>query len=326
VIRAAAGQRGIALVIVLLVLALLLTIAGEFALAMRLEGRTTLNFGATVAAGHLAQAGYHRAVAEILRSVSQPGANPPAVYLDETGLLVFRRSPVVAPKAPTREDLPLGPGRFSYRLTDEGGRINANTSVPSFRALLEALEVSREVRDAIVDSVQDWTDGNENYRLNGAESDYYLSLPAPYRAKNARLDSIEELLQVKGVTPQIFYGTPDKPGLSEYVTVFGGRINVNTAGEPVLRALGLAEAQVELIRRSRPFLDKQAIPRTALSGAAARELDVTSRVFRIHATGEIPGQGRRSLLAIVELETAQGGIARVGLRSWRWLHDDEGAR
>jgi general secretion pathway protein K len=324
VIRAAGDQRGVALIIVLLVLALLLTIAGEFALAMRLEGRTTLNFAASVAAGHLAQAGYQRAVAEIVRAAPPPGARPSAVYLDQaTGMLVFQRqTSLLAPKPPTREDLALGPGRFSYRITDEGGRINVNESVPTFRALLEALEVSREVRDVIVASVQDWTDKNDDYRLNGAESEYYLGLPIPYRAKNARLDSVEELLQVKGVTPQIFYGTPDKPGLVEYVTVFGRRINVNTAGAPVLRALGLAEVQVEQLRRDRPYLQKERIPATTLSPQASRELDVTSRVFRIEATGEIPGQGRRTLLAIVEQAQAQGGTAKVDLKAWRWAHED----
>jgi general secretion pathway protein K len=327
VIRAARDERGVALIIVLLVLALLLTIAGEFALAMRLEGRTTLNFGASVAAGYLAQAGYQRAVAEILRAAPLPGNRPPAVYLNEAGVLVFQRqTSVLAPKPPTREDLALGPGRYSYRITDEGGRINVNESVPSFRALLEALEVSREVRDGIVASVQDWIDKNDDYRLNGAESEYYLGLPIPYRAKNAKLDSVEELLLIKGVTPQIFHGTPDKPGLVAYVTAFGGKINANTAGDPVLRALDLPEAQVEQIRRGRPYLQKEAIPRAALSQRALTELDVTSRVFRIEATGEIPGQGRRTLLAIVEQAQAQGGTPKVDLKSWRWVYEDRAAQ
>jgi general secretion pathway protein K len=318
------GERGVALVIVLLVLALLLTIAGEFALAMRLEGRTSLNFGATLAASHLAEAGYQRAVAEIVRSMPVGSGTAPAVYIHkETGLLIFRRAgAVLEPKPPPRENVQLGAGRFSYKITDEGGRINPNAAGPSFRLLLEALEISREVRDTIADSVQDWTDGNDTHRLNGAESDYYLSLPVPYRARNERLDSIEEMLQIKGVTPQIFYGTPDKPGLVEYLTVFGSRINANTAAEPVLRALELAEAQVELVRGFRPYLDKKAIPQS-LPPRAIRELDVTSRVFRIESTGEVSGQGRRTLVAIVELEQPRGGVPRTTLRSWRWAHEEQ---
>jgi general secretion pathway protein K len=323
--RPAAGERGVALVVVLLVLALLLTVAGEFAVAMRLEGRTTLNFGASVAAGYLAQAGYQRAVAEILLAAPAAGGNPPPVYVDKaTGLLVLQRSATGVVTLPTREGLTLGTGRFSYRISDEGGRINPNRATQSFRNLLEQLDVSRETRDVIYDSVQDWTDGNENYRLNGAESDYYRGLPVPYKAKNRAFDSLEELLLVKGVTPQIFYGTPERKGLVEYLTVFSTGINVNTAEAPVLRAMGLAEVQVGQIQEHRPYLDTAALG--AFPVGTARDISVTSRFFRIEATGEIPGQGKRTLFAIVERPQAQGGIPKVTVKNWRWLREDDTPR
>ena len=43
-------------------------------------------------------------------------------------------------------------------------------------------------------------------RAQGAEDDYYMSLPEPYHCKNAHFDSVDELLLVKGVTPQLLYG------------------------------------------------------------------------------------------------------------------------
>lgn len=310
-------ERGLALVIVLLVLSLLLAIAGEFALAMRLEGTTTLNFRAAVAAGYLAEAAYQRAVAELA-----PDAT--AHHLDETGLLVFRRSRTEAAKAPNRRDIALGPGRFSYRITDEEARLNLNRMSPEqLHRLLTELGVEREARDVIVDSIQDWRDPNEEYRLNGAESDYYLGLPVPYRSKNADFDSVEELLQVRGVTPRIFYGTPEKPGLVEYLTVAGsGRVNLNTTSDLVLRTLGLAQAEVDLCKAGRPYLNPgdsaQRCPRIA--GL------VTSGSFRIEATGEVPGQGRRTLRAVVQRQSAPGGAPRVTLRSWQWTHDEETAR
>jgi general secretion pathway protein K len=325
VTRPLVGERGVALVVVLLVLALLLTVAGEFALAMRLEGRTTLNFGASVAAGYLAQAGYQRAVAEILLAAPGPGGNPPPVYSDPaTGLLVLQRSATGVVALPTREGLALGDGRFSYRITDERGRINPNRAQGSFRSLLDVLEVSREVRDVIYDSVQDWVDSNENYRLNGAESDYYRGLPVPYKSKNAAFDSLEELLLVKGVTPEIFYGTPERPGLVEYLTVYSTGINANTAEAPVLRAMGLAEVQVDHIRQSRPHLTRATFG--PLPANTANELQITSTVFRIDATGEIPGQGKRTLFAVVERAQAQGGVPKVTVKNWRWVREDEKPR
>jgi general secretion pathway protein K len=325
VIRHAAGERGVALVIVLLVLALLLTVAGEFALAMRLEGRTTLNFGSSVAAGYLAQAGYQRAVAEILLTAPAAGNNPPPVYVDKaSGLLVLQRSETGVVTLPTREGLSLGTGRFSYRISDERARINPSRATQSFRNLLELLDVSRENRDVIYDSVQDWIDGNESYRLNGAESDYYRGLPVPYKAKNRAFDSLEELLLVKGVTSQVFYGTPERPGLVQYLTVFSTGINANTAEAPVLRAMGLAEVQVGQIQEHRPHRSTAALG--ALPPNTARDIFVTSNVFRIEATGEIPGQGKRTLFAIVERAQAQGGIPKVTVRNWRWLRDDDPPR
>ena len=44
-------------------------------------------------------------------------------------------------------------------------------------------------------------------RPAGAESDYYQGLNPPYYAKNAPIDDIQELLLIKGVTPEMFDGS-----------------------------------------------------------------------------------------------------------------------
>jgi general secretion pathway protein K len=312
------GQRGLALVIVLLVLSLLLAIVGEFATAMRLEGTTTLNFRANVAATHLAAAGYQRALVEL-------AVNPIAVHLDEqTGLLVLRRSAAEAIKPPTRKDIPLGPGRFSYRITDERARINPNDASPDrLEGLLRELGVEKENRDVILDSVQDWRDPNEEHRLNGAESDYYLALPVPYKSKNAALDSVEELLQVRGVTPRIFYGTPEAPGLVEYLTVASTGMNANTASDVVLRALNFAPAEIDRLKAGRPYFPGKPIPQDLVGRVGGRGgLVFTSTFFRIEATGEVPGQGRRTLRAIVGIQAGATNASRVTLRSWQWTQDE----
>ncbi|MGH7318318.1 MAG: general secretion pathway protein GspK [Candidatus Rokuibacteriota bacterium] len=303
------SERGIALIIVLLVLALLLTVAGQFALAMRLEGTTTLNFRTAVTASYLAEAAYQRAVAEIL-------PDSLAQYPDEGGLLVFRRARLESAAAPSRRDIVLGSGRFSYRITDEQARINLNRIQPDVlhRLLLE-LGVDRAVRDVIADSVLDWRDPNEEYRLNGAESEYYTTLPVPYRSKNADFDAVEELLQVKGVTREIFYGGPDARGLGEYLTVggTGSTVNVNTASATVLRALGLARAEVDVCIAGRPYLEGTLPVQCQRSGIGR----TPSQYFRIEASGEVSGQGRRTLTAVVQ-RRGQAGVIRVVPLSWRW--------
>jgi hypothetical protein len=68
--------------------------------------------------------------------------------------------------------------------------------------------------------------------LLGAESDYYLSLEQPYRAKNAPFVSPFELLLVKGITRDIFYGDPDLgiPPLTELVTAYSATPNIDERG------------------------------------------------------------------------------------------------
>jgi general secretion pathway protein K len=302
------AQDGVALVIVLITLSLLLTIAAQFAMAMRIEGTTTLNFRGSVAANSLAEAALHRAIAEILpASVAQ--------YPDEQGLLVFRRAVDDPARVPARDDVLLGPGRFSYRITDEESRLNLNRMSPDLlHRLLSELGVERADRDVIVDSIQDWRDANDEHHLNGAESDYYLALPTPYRAKNAEFDSVDELLQVKGVTRRLLYGTAESSGLAEYVTVFGsGAININTASPQVLRTLGFAPAEVDLLLAGRPYLDLAALSSQLRRGTQRTRSDT----FRIEAHGEV-NQVRRTLVVVVQRRGGPGAGAQVVPVAWRW--------
>jgi general secretion pathway protein K len=295
--------------VVLLLLGLLLTIVAEFAQAMRLEAVTATNFRSGVSETWLAEAAYQRALAEIL---------PEALdhELDLKGVLVFRRSRIGAPTMPERLDVSIGPGRLSYRITDETARINLNRlSRDGLDRLLQELDVEKTERDVIVDSVQDWRDPNEEHRLNGAESDYYLGLSPPYRSKNADFDSIDELLQVRGVTRAILYGRGEIPGLAEFVTIAGnGGINVNTASPLVLRsALGLAQAEVDLLIARRPYADLTTLPPGLRRGTQR----TTSDTFRIEAWAGGATPAGRVLTAVVERQTGTGQTDVVP-RTWRW--------
>lgn len=60
--------------------------------------------------------------------------------------------------------------------------------------------------EEIVNAILDWIDSDEEARVGGAESIYYEGLAVPYPCRNAPFESIEELLQIQGVTPELFYG------------------------------------------------------------------------------------------------------------------------
>lgn len=75
--------------------------------------------------------------------------------------------------------------------------------------------------DEVVDSIIDWVDANGTAGVNGAETKWYLDNRG-YPAKNGPLLALEELLQIRGVTADLFYGVEGRPGLRDVVSVFCG--------------------------------------------------------------------------------------------------------
>jgi general secretion pathway protein K len=230
----------------------------------------------------------------------------------------------------TNEDLyvnhELGDGTFNVKVTDEESKMPVNTaSEVQLKRLLTLLNIDPSDGDIIVDSILDWIDEDDLTRLNGAETDYYMSLSPPYRAKNAPLDRVDELLLIRGVTPELFHGTPatDKdpaqPGLADVLTTMSsGQINVNTASPIVLQAmLGLNEVQVQAVLARRdgpdgiPGTDDD-IPFQSVEEffAAVGNLDATtmqevqgvvavnSAFFTIKSTGQVGGV-KHTILATV---------------------------
>jgi general secretion pathway protein K len=284
-------RRGFALIAVLLVLAIVGVIGAEFAYSMRLEATSVRTYKDALTAAHLAEAAVEQAVREIAGDVA-------FAVTDADGSLTFYNRDRTALKRLPRTNVPLGTGQFTYRITDEEGRLNLNAAPPDrVDRLLQALGVDKIERDVINDSLQDWRDANDEHRLNGAESDDYLQLPVPYRAKNANLDSITELLQVKGVTPTLYYGTADRPGLAAFVTAKSpGQVNLNTASCEVLKALAFGEVEciaVDQARRDGPYP-------TVPGQFGGRGLATTTRTFRIEAEGIVGGEVRARLTAIVQ--------------------------
>lgn len=294
--NAATSQRGFALLAVMLVLALLGVIGAEFAYSMRLEASAVRAWKETVAGTHLAEAGIHQAVRELVRDwgfVTRCADQP---------LRFYKRDGTLMERLPFK-NVPLGPGQFSYEMTDEEARVNVNTVTPDrLDRLLQRLGLEKQGRDTVIDSIQDWRDPNDEHRLNGAESDdYYLKLPVPYRARNANVTSVRELLQVRGITPALFDGGDGKRGLLDVMTVrTPGQININTADALVLHGWGLAEAEITDVEqercRDRAF--------TVVPGRlAGRGLSANTRTFRIEAVGLMGGQVVAHARAVVQRQT-----------------------
>jgi general secretion pathway protein K len=102
----------------------------------------------------------------------------------------------------------------------------------------EEFDLESEDVGNILDAIKDWIDPDSEVTKFGAENAYYQALEKPYACKNGPLAFPEELLLIRGITKELFYGTNESRGISSYITTYGeGRININTADPFVLRAL-----------------------------------------------------------------------------------------
>ena len=300
-------ERGFALVAVLLVLALLGIIGAEFAYSMRLEASAMRAWRDGIAAGHLAEAGVEQGIREI-------AADYAFVAVGDGGLLTFYNKEGIPFPRLARTNVSLGSGSFSYRITDEQARVNINVaSAERLDKVLQCLDINKSDRDQMADSILDWIDTNEEHRANGAESDdYYLKLPTPYRARNGPIESINELLQIKGITPAVFYGVDGKPGLGDVFTSRGGaQVNVNTAGPLAFCALGVSDAEISNMSQGRV-----AGPYLVMPGSlGGRGFVLTTQTFRIEAEGLIDGRPRANVTTIVQKQRAAAGSPIVTLES-----------
>ena len=224
-------QRGVALLLVLWVLTALMGIVFSFSVMVRADSASALSFRNDVERRHLAGAGLERAAMELNYRTVNRGQ---AITLE--GREVWRIDGTTY-----REK--LGTGACAVRITDESGKIDLNTLTDAsgiiLKNLLIQLGVSGEDADVVLDSILDWRDPDNLVRLHGAEDEYYMALPKPYKAKNADFETIEELLRVRGITPEIFYGTENHKGLVHFVTIHSRtqRINISSAPREVLAAL-----------------------------------------------------------------------------------------
>jgi len=254
-------RDGYTLIAVLVVIVVLTLAAYQFTDLMTAEHRAAARTTDSIQARHSAVSGIHHAAAMLADRDSFFGdlqGDPTQQGSFENGLV--RSGPV--PRAEARFALvsvvATGDGAYEQRfgaVTDEGSKLNINALIqldPSGELLAAALTKLAEVTSnplltaEVIDAIVDWVDPDEDARTNGAENSYYLAAPGEYRAKNGPLNSLDELLLVRGVTPQLLYGTDRNRngvaddegdgtggfdrGIADHLTVYGRELNLDALG------------------------------------------------------------------------------------------------
>jgi general secretion pathway protein K len=257
------GQaEGVALIMVLWVMAILSVVVLEFCLAMRTEVHITQNYKEELQLYSMAEGGVQRTIAEL-------------IYKHDPKIQQMRKTQKSEEIPPDKKEwvtdgrpypIPFDQGTCEIRIMSEAGKVNINVvSEFMLRKVIGQLGLEGEKRDIVVDSILDWRDPDDFYRVNGAENDYYQSLKEPYNCKNGNLDSIEELLLVRGITPDLFYGGKgikkegeelkvDRIGLKDIFSIYspGEQIDINSATPLILSiVLGIPNEIAQLMAKAR---------------------------------------------------------------------------
>jgi general secretion pathway protein K len=343
-----------ALLITISVTTILVAAALEYNRRARFEVISTAAVRDRLTLSYVASSGVHAAMALLIKdkaesnfdSLQEDWANPEKI--DEI-----------------LQEIPFDNSKLSVVITDELGKIQINALVafPDSRRFNESqvmiweriLNVIGSEDDlqndsnptAIVNSVKDWLDSGDDEAttgLSGAESSYYEEQDPPYASRNGPIEDLNELLLIKGITPQLYYGTENATGLANYMTVHGlavgagttfnypGRININTADIPVLTALLGSENQ-DLAQAFYDYRQEMAAEKdihdfsspkwykniTGLSDVTidSRLFTTSSDVFRIQSTASI-NDIQSSVVAVVQrVQNPQSGKWSCKVLNWK---------
>jgi general secretion pathway protein K len=319
------NTRGVALILTILIVSLIVALTLQFNRTMRSHVVSAGNIGHGLKALYAAKSGVAYGLAMLQEDLP-----------DVDTLQDDWANPDKLASIGTASQALFGGGRFEFKIADESGKIPINHLVEIdylgevFRRFLELeeFELEKDTVDTIVDSTMDWIDKADEEddleRFLGAEDGYYQSLEKPYHCKNGPLDAPEELLLVKGMTPKLFYGTDERPGIGQYISVFGdGKININTADLMVLRALetgldadGMAEHRETVDPgelQSKTWYDGFAVGVSEDSKKKlAKVVKTTSRHFQITSIGHF-GNTSKHVVAVVERDSDKGDFRTL---SW----------
>jgi len=210
-------QRGVALILVLWVMALMAILLGSFALMARTENLEARHMFDGTTARYGAEAGLERAVYEL--------RNP-----DVTTRWVCDGRPY---------EFDFENTHIHLEILDESGKIDLNTADDTLlQSLFMSVGIDQMTAASLSAAIQDWRDGDDIPLPNGAEVDAYKSAGLSYGPRNAPFQTDTEVQQVMGMSYELYQR------IEPSITIYSGSSQPNPAYAPieVLRALpGMTE-------------------------------------------------------------------------------------
>jgi general secretion pathway protein K len=238
------NQRGMALLMTILIISLIMVVTLRFNMSMRASLSGASNLQDNVTLDYMAKSVFNASRAIL------------SVDTEDNGYDTLHEDWANLSAAAMYFSVFFNRGQGGLDVKDHSGRIQVNSLLKKHEDTWQVNEVQKKVwlnllsadefelteeeAENIIEAIVDWIDENDDvYGFGGAESSYYQALENPYSTRNGPMEFIEELLLIKGITSELFYGTEEYEGLSGLVTPWGrdGKININTADPLLLRAL-----------------------------------------------------------------------------------------
>jgi type II secretory pathway component PulK len=236
-------RAGTVLIVTIWVVLVLAGLAMVFARSMRVAAAVSANHVASLQAECIAEGALQYIIAKLVEAAEEGADEDPRDLYEAkevgTGYFWVLRSNLESDR------------EFDFGLTDEAGKINLNS------ASLEMLQRLPGMTAELAASIIDWRDEDGDVTTGGAESEYYLLQSEGYQCKNRPLETVEEILLIKGASVELLYGEDTNlngylddhendgdesepsdnrngrldAGFYDYVTVYSVEANVDAEGE-----------------------------------------------------------------------------------------------
>ncbi len=230
-------NRGVAIIIAVAIIGIIVILTLQFNKSMMSELYAAANLNDGIKLEYVARSGFNCALA-VIREDGKETDTLHDTWADSEDYSVY--------SAQLFEE-----GLFSVEISDLAGKIQINNLVgpdgnydTNQKGLLirlltsEGFNMDADEAEDITDAIKDWIDKDDEVTRFGAEDPYYRSFDPPYACRNYPLESLDDLLLIKGITRELYYGVDGGPGINDYLTVHGeGRVNINTADPMILKIL-----------------------------------------------------------------------------------------
>jgi general secretion pathway protein K len=267
--RAPGRQRGFALLIVLWMLVLITFIVGYVISTGRSEIQISMNIAGNAAASAAADGAVYQAIFAL--------SNP-------------REDQRPAADGSIRK-IEVGRSVVTLRLQDENGRINPNlASARLLEGLLRAVGTEANAAADLADAITQWVGSASRLRSSDELAAEYRAAGLNYAPPETPLESIDELLRVRGMTAQEF------AAIRPHLTLFGGRDPNAASADPIVAA-------------AQRFADQSASSGPIFSGVGA-----DAQIVRILVSAHGPGNTEVASTVIVRINSSDGGYS---ILEWR---------